>query len=99
MIDSQWFLSYNMYKPIWTKAFRSFKRAYYTFKNEPRDEEVIYNMAYAYLEGVWVMRNKRKGMSLLKELDERLEADGKDITKENDPDGIIKKYYMTANNS
>ena len=45
------------------------------------------------------MRNKRKGMSLLKELDERLEADGKDITKENDPDGIIKKYYMTANNS
>jgi hypothetical protein len=75
------------------KAFLSFERAYYTFKDKPRDKEVIYNMAYAYLEGVWVKRNKRKGLSLLKELDKRLKADGKDITKEGDPDGIIKKYY------
>ena len=55
---------------------------------------VYYNMAYCYIKGIYVKKNINKGKKYLQKLDSYLIKKGKGIMSFDDPDGIIKDYYL-----
>ena len=84
-----------------SKAFACYEKAYLigSIENDSYytpncKAESIYNIAYAYLRGVGTKKNTRKGKQYLSELADYLSASGQDITSHNDPDGIIKEFYL-----
>lgn len=56
--------------------------------------DVLYNMAYCYIKGIFVKKNINNGKKYLEKIDSYLSEKGKDIFSLDDPDRIIKDYYI-----
>lgn len=89
----------NGNKMVDKKIFDCFYNAYKISNkcNDLYEEEkyiVYYNIAYCYIKGIFVKVNINKGVTFLQRLDSYLAKRGIDITSFDDPDEIIKDYYI-----
>ena len=83
-------------------TFNCFYNAYMIAKNSIIDSDIsvkdmstaIYNMAHCYIDGVYLEKDIRKGISHLQELIEYLFNNGEDTKEIDDPYGIIKDYDL-----
>lgn len=99
----------KFYKNYWSffgekdekKAFLCYERAYliaeeYYWDEKENIEDVLYNLARCYIQGIGTKINIAKGRSLLRKLNYELNRIGKSISVVDDYDNIIKDYYIKS---
>ena len=87
------------------KEFLCFKKAYKAVLLQEKhtvdldnDPQYYYNLAFSYIMGVGTKQNLEKGLLILKRLDSLLDENSLSIYDIDDPDEIIRNYYMTSDN-
>ncbi len=73
---------------------RRYKGWYQRYLDKNYVEDIHYNLAYCYLEGVGTKRDIEKGKKLLRQLDRKMHKFKKKIDDINDNESIIKYISM-----
>ena len=83
------------------EAFRCFEKAYLIVKERQKavvdtDNDAIsmYDMAYAYIEGIGTGKDIGKGLEILRDIDRMLTSAGRSIRDVDDDFGIIRDHYL-----
>lgn len=84
------------------EAFRCFEKAYRIVMERQlkiidpiNDSIAMYDMAFAYFEGIGTEKNPEKGLKILRDIDRMLSESGHSMSYVDDDYGIIEKYYTS----
>lgn len=84
------------------EAFRCFEKAYRIVSERQKniidpfnDSIAMYDMAFAYLEGIGTEKNPEKGLKILRDIDRMLSESGGSMSDVDDTFGIVEKYYTS----